>query len=141
MDSQRTVTASWYIKECFPKVVQKPKEILPNSRMDIWHFHHDNAPAHRAHATIDFFNNTGVKVLDHPAYSPNLASCDFALFRIVKVQFKDKKFVSDSELLAAWDQVYSELPEEKWNDFFDYSFLFMIKCINCNGNYLNERLQ
>lgn len=119
LESQRTVTASWYINDCLPKVFQKLQEIRPNSRMDTWHFHHVNASAHRARDTVEFLNTSGVKVLEHPAYSPDLAPCDFALFPIIKDQLKGRRFPTDIELLGAWDQACSELPEEKWKDIFD----------------------
>jgi len=43
-------------------------------------FLHDNAPAHRAHATQKKLACLGFQCLDHPPYSPDLAPSDYHLF-------------------------------------------------------------
>lgn len=103
------------VNECLSKVFQKLQKIHPfkchehlafSSSLGI----HDNTPACRARDTVEFFNSSGVKVLEHPAYSSGLAPYDFDLFPIVKDQFKEGSFQTDTELLAATDQACSELP-------------------------------
>ncbi|XP_068082266.1 uncharacterized protein [Anabrus simplex] len=47
---------------------------------------------------------SGLTVLDHPPYSPDLAPCDFALFPEVKMKLRGRRFASDEQLLAARDQ-------------------------------------
>ena len=42
-----------------------------------WMLLHDNAPAHYAIRVHQFLAQHGVPVLDHPPYSPDLASADF----------------------------------------------------------------
>ncbi|EZA58480.1 hypothetical protein X777_01101 [Ooceraea biroi] len=56
--------------------------------MNIWHFHHNNTRPHSARLTQDFLANSGLKVLKHPPYSPDLAPCDFILFPLVKEKLK-----------------------------------------------------
>ena len=41
------------------------------------HIFHDNEPAHRAFATQEFLEGIEVQLLEHPAYSPDLAPRDF----------------------------------------------------------------
>ncbi|CAB3252061.1 unnamed protein product [Arctia plantaginis] len=48
LDKQKTVTASWYTEKCLPRVLEALKNERPNSRLDTWFLHQDNAPAHRA---------------------------------------------------------------------------------------------
>jgi len=43
-------------------------------------FLHDNAPAHRALAKQNKYAYLGFQCLDHPSYSPDLASSDYHLF-------------------------------------------------------------
>ena len=38
--------------------------------------HHDNASSHTALRTREFSQNSGLKTLPHPPYSPDLAPCD-----------------------------------------------------------------
>jgi len=62
---------------------------------------HDNAPAHRALATQKKRAYLGFQCLDHPSYSPDLASSDYCLFPGLKKQFKVRHFSSDAEVIAA----------------------------------------
>ncbi|KAF2888375.1 hypothetical protein ILUMI_17798, partial [Ignelater luminosus] len=94
--TERTVTASWYVNECLTEVFEQLKKLRPHSRMDTWHFHHDNARPHAARLT------------------PDLAPCDFGLFSLAKGKLKGRKFRTDKELLAPWDQACAELPESNW---------------------------
>jgi len=58
-------------------------------------FLHDNAPAHRALATLKKLAYLGFQCLDHPPYSPDLASSDYHLFPGLKK--KGRHFSSDAE--------------------------------------------
>ena len=40
----------------------------------------DNAPAHKFGTVQEYLKESGLDVLDHPPYSPDLSSCDFWLF-------------------------------------------------------------
>jgi histone-lysine N-methyltransferase SETMAR len=62
---------------------------------------HDNAPAHRAHAIQSKLAYLGFQCLDHPPYSPDLASSDHYLFPGQKKQLKGRHFFSDAEVIAA----------------------------------------
>lgn len=43
--------------------------------------HHDNIPAHLAKLITELHGSTGIKLMTHPPYTPDLASCDF--FRLL----------------------------------------------------------
>ena len=62
---------------------------------------HDNAPAHRALATQNKLAYLGSQCLDHPPYSPDLASSDYHLFPGLKKQLIRRHFSSDAEVIAA----------------------------------------
>jgi histone-lysine N-methyltransferase SETMAR len=64
-------------------------------------FLHDNAPAHRVLATQKKPAYLGFQCLDHPPYSPDLASSDYHLFPGLKKQLKGRHFSSDGEVIAA----------------------------------------
>jgi len=55
---------------------KRPERFANNS----WILHHDNAPAHTALSVREFLANKQITVLEHPAYSPDLAPSDFFLF-------------------------------------------------------------
>jgi len=62
---------------------------------------HDNAPAHRAHATQKKLAYLGFQCLDHPPYSPDLAPSDYHLFPELKKQLKGRHFSSEAVVIAA----------------------------------------
>ena len=45
---------------------------------------HDNAPAHESATVQEYLKESGLDVLDHPPYSPDLSPCDFWLFPRLK---------------------------------------------------------
>lgn len=138
LDSQKTVTAAWYTGICLPQVTEELKKIRPKSGLSAWHFHHDNAPAHRANLTQDFLAQSGLTLLDHPPYSPDLAPCDFGLFPLIKNQLKGRKFTSEEELLNAWDKACASVTKDQWQQIFSNWFVRMQKCINSHGMYFEK---
>lgn len=138
LDKEKTVNATWYTEVCLPQVICELKKLRPNSRLGTWHFHHDNAPAHRATITQEFLEQSGLTVLDHPSYSPDLAPCDFGLFPLIKSQLKGRRFATDDELLSAWDEACASVTKEQWKIMFDTWFERMHKCVNSDGFYFEK---
>ena len=54
--------------------------------------HHDNAPVHMALSVREFLATKQITVLEHPAYSPDLAPSDFFLFPKLKEILKGRQF-------------------------------------------------
>ena len=65
---------------------------------------HDNARPHVAKATIETINKLGFEVLEHPAYSPDLAPSDYHLFAPLKDALRGRKFSSDESVQKAVHQ-------------------------------------
>ena len=74
LDKQSTKFTIWkYWKGCVKKLDRKqPKRFANNS----WTLHHNNAPAHTALPVREFLATKEITVLEHPAYSPDLAPND-----------------------------------------------------------------
>ena len=82
---------------CYLEVLEKlrakvrwkgPKFFANNS----WILHHDNAPAHTALSVREFIATKQITVLEHPAYSPDLAPSDIFLFLKTKEILKGRHF-------------------------------------------------
>ena len=54
--------------------------------------HHDNAPAHTALSVREFLATKQITVLEHPAFSPDLAPSDFFLFSKIKEILNERHF-------------------------------------------------
>ena len=61
-------------------------------RQSAWILHHDNAPAHTALSVREFLATNQITVLEHPAYSPDLAPNEFFLFPKIKEILKGRHF-------------------------------------------------
>ena len=59
--------------------------------------HHDNASSHTSKMTRQFIDESGLQILPHPPYSPDLALCDFWLFPRIQKYLKGRNFSSNSE--------------------------------------------
>ncbi|UYV74030.1 hypothetical protein LAZ67_11001881 [Cordylochernes scorpioides] len=61
-------------------------------------FLHDNARPHTSCKTVSTIIKLGFEVLEHPAYSPDLAPSDYFLFGLLKIELKGKRFDSDEDV-------------------------------------------
>jgi len=68
---------------------RKRLELFANNS---WILHQDNAPAHTALSVREFLATKLTTVLEHPAYSPDLAHNDFFLFPKIKEILKGRQF-------------------------------------------------
>jgi len=99
---------------------------------------HDNAPVHKAENVQTAIAECGFQEMNHPLYSPDLAPCDYFLFRHLKKHLRGRRFSSDTDIqvdVTSWlegqDSGFylagmSLLPA-KWN-----------KCIELNGGYIEK---
>jgi len=70
----------------------------------------------------------------HPAYSPDMAPCDFVMFPKMKLRLKGLRFISIEEIQAELQQVLNMLTPayfeyfQKWQNCWDH-------CIQAQGDY------
>jgi [histone H3]-lysine36 N-dimethyltransferase SETMAR len=135
---RKTVNAQWYTEVCLPKVFDKLQEERPSAGLRGILLHHDNAPAHTAAATLNFLHDSGVQLVTHPPYSPDLAPCDFFLFPKAKQQLRGKRYESANAAVAALNDVLSDMPKKAFQDCFDKWFARMHMCICAMGEYFEK---
>jgi hypothetical protein len=68
-------------------------------------FLHDNAQALQAHAIRKKLAYLGFQCLDHPHYPLDLAPSEYHLFPVLKKKLKIRHFSSDTEVIAAADNI------------------------------------
>jgi hypothetical protein len=84
--------------------------------------HHDNAPAHAALSVREFLATKQITVLEHPAYSPDLARGDFVLFPEIKEILKGRHFDDIDDVRINTTAALKIIPQNqfpncfKWND-------------------------
>lgn len=135
---RRTVNSEWYCEVCLPQVFTALHSQRPNAGVRRLMLHHDNATAHTAARTIDFLAESGVQLLPHPPYSPDLAPCDFFLFPYLKKQLRGQRFEDENAAVCAMNAVLESMPVDAFQDCFDKWFSRMHKCIETNGCYFEK---
>ena len=85
---------------------------------------HDNAPAHKPATVQENLKESGLDVLDHPPYRPDLSPCDFWLFQRLKDMLAWHRFESCCGIGSAVYQCLQHIPKEdhraafwKWVDW------------------------
>jgi len=70
-----------YYKVVMERLLKRIQHVRPGMcESGDWFLLHNNAPSHNATIVKQFLTQRKVTVLDHPLYSPDLASADYFLF-------------------------------------------------------------
>jgi len=113
-------------------VRRKQPEIWKNGD---WSLNRGNAPAHTSLIVREFLTKKNMTTVPHPAYSPDLASCDYYLFPKIKLQSKGRHFVSIEEIQAELQQVLNTLMQTDINECFQKWQNCWDRCIQAQGAY------
>jgi hypothetical protein len=84
------------------------EKIFPDGRRLVVHM--DNAPVHNCGMTISFHADHNLVRLQHPPYSPDLASSDFYLFQTVKEKLKNIEMVDEKDLFYRLQELLNDIP-------------------------------
>ncbi|GFR75738.1 transposase [Elysia marginata] len=98
---------------------------------------HDNGGPHKARATTESLQELGIQVLPHPAYSPDLAPCDFWLFPILWERLAGRKFdrIQFQDLAKAVNSELRTTPEEDYQGVFRKWQIRLKRCIESHREY------
>ena len=122
------------------EVLRRMRENARRKRPEMWKngdwlLHHDNAPAHTSLVLREFPTKNNTTTVPHPAYSPDLAPCNFYVFPKMILQLKGRRFVSIEEIKAESQQVLNMLTPEDFNECFQKWQNRCDRCIQAQGDY------
>ncbi|QQP39327.1 Mariner Mos1 transposase [Caligus rogercresseyi] len=124
-------------KDVMNMFLKKFKEKRPELAKRDWYFHFDNAPCHKANSTKEFLAKKGIKVIDHPPYSPDLAPADFFYFPVMKKMLEGVEIV-DKSVQKEWTRVGRAIPEDRFREAFRKWVERWEKCIRIGGNNVEK---
>ncbi|QQP37626.1 Uncharacterized protein FKW44_017956, partial [Caligus rogercresseyi] len=101
----------------FKDVMKKFKEKRPEMAKRDWYFHFDNDPCHTAYSTKELLAKKGIKVIDHPSYSPDLVPADFLYFPVMKEMLEGVEIV-DKSVQKEGTRVRRAIPEHRFREAF-----------------------
>ena len=101
-----SVTGKFYRESVLTQLVYFHRKRRPRTGVRGIKLLHDNAPAHKSATVQEYLKESGLDVLDHPPYSPDLPPCDFWLFPRLKEMLAGHRFESRCWIGSA---VYSNI--------------------------------
>ncbi|KAG5328737.1 SETMR methyltransferase, partial [Acromyrmex charruanus] len=93
--------------------------------------------AYASLAPMAKFNEFPYELLPHPAYSPDLASCDYFLFPNLKKWFGGKRFARE-QLIAETETYFEGLDKSCYSDGLKKLENHWIKCNELKGDYVEK---
>ena len=130
-----SVTGDFYASKVLPEVVQHDETLRPRTGTRGICLLYDNAPAHKSAVVTGYLDSCGIKVLPHPAYSPDLAPCDFWLNPVIKDSLRGRHFESRHAVGSAVFQCMRGIPHSDYKAAFSSWILRLKKCIDVRGEY------
>ena len=131
----QTVNKAYYLG-----VMRRLREAIRKKRPDLWKentwfLHHDNAPSHTALILRDFFAKNSTHIVPQPAYSPDLAPCDFWLFSKLKSPLRGHRFDSIDEIKTESLKELKAIPAIEYKKCFEEWKKRWHMCIASGGDY------
>ena len=114
----QTVNQVYYLevlKRVREKVRRKRHELFANNS---WILHHDNAPAHAALSVRKFLATKQITVLEHPAYSPDIAPNYFFLFPKIEEILKGRHFDDTDDIRGNTRAALKAIPQNQFQNCF-----------------------
>ena len=91
---------------------------------------------HHKSATVqEYLKESGLDILDHPPYSPDLSPCDFWLFPRLKKTLPGHRFESCCGIGSAVYQCLQHIPKEDYRAAFQKWVDWCKMCVEADGAY------
>ncbi len=131
----RTITG-----EMFVQVLQQLRESILNRRgitfLKQCSLHMDNASLHTALDTRKYLIQCGMKVIEHPSYSLDLAPSDFWLYPRLKKPLRGRRYENLRALKEAVRQEIGSISSDKFKDCLTKQWpCRWARCVNSAGAY------
>ena len=107
-----SVTGKFYRESVLTKLVDFYQKRRPRTGVCGIKLLHDNAPAHKSATVQEYLKKSGLDVLDHCPYSPDLSPCDFWLFPRLKKMLAGHRFESHCGTRSAVYQCLQHISKE-----------------------------
>ncbi len=128
-------------------VLKRMKESLRQKRPIMWKggfdgqtdrdfvVHMDNVPIHVSIPSLAFYGEEGIDLLAQPAYSLDLAPCDFWAFPTVKAQLRGRRFRNLVELQDEIWRILHHIPKADFEQALYNMPVRWGKCLAASGEY------
>ena len=116
-----SVTGKFYRESVLTQLVDFCQKRRPRTGVDGIKLLHGNAPAQKSATVQEYLKESGLGLLDHPSYSPDLIPCEFWLFPRLKEMLAGHRFESCCGIGSAVYQCLQHIPKEDyWAAFWKW---------------------
>ena len=133
-----SVTGKFYRKSVLTQLVDFYQKRRPRTGAHGIKLLHDNAPAHKSATVQEYLKESGLNVLDHPPYSPDLSPCDFWLFPRQKEMLAGHRFESRCGIGSAVYQCLQHIPDGDYQAAFRKWVDWCKMCEEADGAYFEN---
>ncbi len=129
----------------YHEVLCRLKERIRRKRPGLWErdeegnrmfwLHHDNATPHTNVRNLALIGESGINLVPHPPYSPDLAPCDFALFPHLKKQLRGVRFANIAEVQNRVRLILRQTEPEVFYNALRGMAIQWKKCVVAQGDY------
>ena len=121
--SQYTPPGQTINKACYLNVLCCLRDAIWQKQLQLWaagdwQLHHDNRPAHASRPVQSFLAKHQIIQLTQPHYSPDLAPCDFWLFKKLRLPMKGKRFQTVDEVQENTMGLFVAIPTKDFAVFW-----------------------
>ncbi len=96
---------------------------------------HDNASSHTAVPTLALIGSSGIQMIAHPPYSPDLTPCDFFLFPRMKAELRGQRFRGRDEVQTAVKEALKNIGPEEFQTALETLPVCWMKYVKSEGQY------
>ncbi len=130
-----TVTTKIYLQ-----AVQGMRESLRRKHPDLWNDQNfillqDNALPHTSDDAEEYFDQMGMELWKHPAYSPDISPCDYWAFPLLKSKIRGYRFQTLEDLKTTVKRELANIPLSEFQNCFDNLLRCYRKCVEAGGAY------
>ena len=130
-----SVTGKFYKENVLTQLIDFYQKRIPHTGVHCIKLLHDNALAHKSATVQEYLKESGLNVLDHPPYSPDLPPCDFWLFPRLKEILAGHHFESRCGIGSVVYQCLQHTPEEDYWVAFQKWVDRCKMCVEADGAY------
>ena len=133
-----SVTGKFYRESVLTQLVDFYQKCRPHTSVRGIKLFHDNASAHKSATVQEYLIESGLDVLDHPPYSPDLSSRDFWLFPRLKEMLAGHRFESCCGIGSAVYQCPQHIPKKDYRVAFRKWVDQCKMCVEADGAYFKS---
>ena len=113
-----SVSGKFYRESVLTQIVDFYQKRRPRTGVRSIKLLHDNVLAHKSATVQEYLKESGLDVLDHPPYSPDMSPCDFWLFPRLKEMLAEHQFESRCGIGSAVYHCLQHIPKEDYRAAF-----------------------